>query len=55
MKPGWSVPGRAIVLTFAVGQPEGSNTFHVGQTDGCSSMLPLSQKELAGQRHGFLG
>ena len=52
MKPGWSVPGRAIVLPFAVGSPEGSTTFYVGAMDGCSSLLPVSQKELAGPWSG---
>ena len=38
---GWSVPGRAIVLPFAVGMPEGTADFHVAQSDGCSSLLPM--------------
>ena len=38
---GWSVPGRAIVLPFAVGAPEGTADFHVAQSDGCSSLLPM--------------
>ena len=38
---GWSVPGRAIVLPFAVGKAEGTATFHVSKSDGCSSLLPI--------------
>ena len=51
--PGWSVPGRAIVLPFAVGSPEGDAQFNIGLMDGCSSMLPISQDELRGPWAGM--
>jgi len=47
-KLGWVVPGRAIVLPFAVGSPEGSATFNVGEMDGCSSMLKIDANQLSG-------
>ena len=42
---GWSVPGRAIVLPFAVGEPEGEAEFHIAKNDGCSSLLPIDTRE----------
>jgi FkbM family methyltransferase len=42
---GWSVPGRAVVLPYAIGSPEGYAEFHVAKTDGCSSLLSISTNE----------
>ena len=42
---GWSVPGRAIVLPYAVGSPEGYADFHVSRSDGCSSLLAIDMNE----------
>ena len=42
---GWSVPGRAIVLPYAVGTPEGYADFHVARSDGCSSLLAIDMNE----------
>ena len=49
---GWSVPGRAIVLPYAVGEPEGFTEFHVHDNDGCSSLLAV---ENTGQAVGPAG
>ena len=43
--PGWSVPGRAIVLPYAIGSDEGFADFHVSRSDGCSSLLPIDYNE----------
>ena len=45
--PGWSVPGRAIVLPFAVGgPPDGDAELHVARSDGCSSLLRINASEV---------
>lgn len=44
---GWSVPGRAIVLPYAVGSPEGYADFHVARSDGCSSLLAIDTNEIS--------
>ena len=44
---GWSVPGRAIVLPYAVGPTStGYAEFHVAKFDGCSSLLPIDPARL---------
>jgi len=39
----WAIPGRSILLPFAVGAPDGYADFHVAKSDGCSSLLPMTQ------------
>ena len=53
---GWSVPGRAVVLPYAVGSSEDYADFHVAKTDGCSSMLPInnSMKKWSGDGSRFM-
>ena len=44
--PGWSVPGRAIVLPFAVGGPPDADAdLNVARSDGCSSLLRINASE----------
>lgn len=56
--PGWAEEGRRIALPFAVGETEGSATFHVAKLDGCSSMLPIDAGQLRGvwknRKHYFM-
>ena len=54
--PGWSVPGRAIVLPFAVGgPPDGDAEFNIARSDGCSSLLRINASKAGGTfaRWGF--
>mmetsp|Transcript_38413 Transcript_38413/g.88039 ORF Transcript_38413/g.88039 Transcript_38413/m.88039 type:complete len:398 (+) Transcript_38413:62-1255(+) len=47
--PGWSVPGRAIVLPLAVGgPPDGDADFSVARSDGCSSLLRINSSKARG-------
>ena len=46
---GWSVPGRAIVLPFAVGMPDGGADFHISLQDGCSSLGEIDPASAKGE------